>query len=250
MIPNLMKLGHEIDDPPQVFYLLREYAKDNYEQPIKTTELAKYCRACFFDFEYPLEVESKEKFECMVINHFLMRRIGYETLTSFKIALCVKLNEIMPTINKLFVSLEGWDLFNDGEMVIRDVNDDRVTVNKSTNTQSVDGSQKSIDTKTSNNEQTFSDTPENQMDQIRNGEYASEFTVNKNEDNLNSDVTTKNKTDSEINSNVDDKNKIHETISRSPVNKMEIYTSFLQNRQNIYTIIFKELEPLFYQLVD
>ena len=41
-------------------------------------------------------------------------------ITAFKIALNVKLNEIMPVYNKMFDFLDGWDLFNDGEKTIRD----------------------------------------------------------------------------------------------------------------------------------
>lgn len=250
MIPSLMKLSHEVDDPPKVFYLLRLYAKDHYDSPIKTNELAKYCRECFFDFEYPLVNESKERFECMVINHFLMRRIGYSTLTAFKIALEVKLNEIMPMINKLFSAMDGWDIFNDGESTIRDLTDNRVTTNTSSNSQTTNGERTSQDTHNATNEQTFSDTPENKMDEIRSGEYASEFTVNTNNDQLNSSSSDNITTSGNNSSNTDDQNTVHEKVTHSPADKVEVYTKFLQNCQNVYTIIFKELEPLFYQLVD
>lgn len=250
MIPNLMKLAHEIDDPPQVFYLLREYAKEYYPNPIKTNELAKYCRGYFFDFDYPLEIEDKEHFECMIINHFLMRRIAYETVTAFKISLEVKLNEIMPLINKLFVALDGWELFTDGEMTTRDLSDNRITNNNSTNSQTTTGERSSQDIHEAGNEQTFSDTPENKMQDIRDGNYASEFTVNKSDDTLNSASNDSTTTTGENTSSVDDKNTVHETVKHTPGDKIDLYTKFLQNRQNVYTILFKELEPLFYQLVD
>ncbi len=55
----------------------------------------------------------------MILNKFLTRRIGFDTVTAFKIQLNVKMNEIMPKFNKLFNSLENWDIFNDGEIIER-----------------------------------------------------------------------------------------------------------------------------------
>ena len=52
-----------------------------------------------------LEKSSQQKFveEC-ILNHFLERRIGYDTVTSFKIHLRDKMNEVMPMF------IVGWNL--------------------------------------------------------------------------------------------------------------------------------------------
>ena len=70
---------------------------------------------------------SKAKFETMILNHFLQRRIGFETVTAFRIQLDVKLNEIMPLYNKMFDALENWEIFNDGEVTTRTGKDNRTS---------------------------------------------------------------------------------------------------------------------------
>ena len=56
-------------------------------------------------------------------------------------------------------------------------------------------------------------------------------------------------TKSDNTSNTKDKVETSETIKRTPSDKIYIYKEFLNNKQNIYTMIFKDLESLFYQLV-
>lgn len=106
------KLPADYNLPPTLFSLLNSivnYDKEEDEQ-VKIKNLAKEGREEIFDFEYPLtEHITKEEFETMILNNYLMRRIGYDTLTAFKIALNVKLNSIMPLYNKMFDSLEDWN---------------------------------------------------------------------------------------------------------------------------------------------
>ena len=85
MIPNLKKLWNDFDQPPTIYSLLNSYVNFENPEPVKISNLAKAGRAMFFDFDYPLaEGWSKEDFETMILNHFMMRRIGYETVTAFK----------------------------------------------------------------------------------------------------------------------------------------------------------------------
>lgn len=103
------------DKPPTLYSLLESIVNYGKDDKQKIKDLAKYGRSTIFDFDYPLSnYINKEKFETMILNHFLMRRIGFETFTAFQIQLNVKLNEIMPVYNKMFDSLENWDLFSDG----------------------------------------------------------------------------------------------------------------------------------------
>lgn len=226
MIPNLMKLGISHDEPPTIYSLLNSYVNFSKEEPVKIADLARTGRVMFFDFEYPLaEGMNKADFETMILNHFLMRRIGYETVTAFKIALNVKLNEIMPMYNKLFEAIENWQIFNDGETVKRITNDNR-TSSSTTST-------------TSNNtsDRRFSDTPQNKISEVQSGEYVTDYNYDQDTGNATgqSDITDKTNTD--------------EIITRSPSDKMKLYNEFLKNRQNIYTMIFKDLDSLFYQLI-
>ena len=168
VIPNLLKLGISHDEPPTIYSLLNSYVNFSKEEPVKISDLAKTGRAMFFDFDYPLtSVIDKADFETMILNHYLMRRIGYETVTAFKIALNVKLNEIMPMYNKLFESIQNWDLFNDGETVKRITKDDRIS-SSTTNT-----------TNSNTSDRRYSNTPQNQIEDVKNGSYVSEYNYDK-----------------------------------------------------------------------
>ena len=215
-------LPTDCDLPPTLYSIMNSMVNFGADEKTKIADLASECHERIFDFNYPLtESVSKTDFECTILNHFLMRRIGYDTMTAFKIALNVKLNEIMPLYNKLFDSINGWDLFNDGENITKTINDSgNASVNNSTNT-------------TSDN--MYSDTPQGHLTDIQNGTYGTDY--NYGTGNSQSATTS---TDARITT---------ETVTRSPVNKIELYKEFLESKQNVYTMIFKDLDPLFYGLV-
>lgn len=238
LVPNILKLGISHDEPPTVYALLNSYVNFANDTPAKIKDLANAGRAMFFDFDYPLATGmTKSEFECMILNHFMMRRIGYETVTAFKMALNVKLNEIMPMYNKLFESINGWNIFTDGEIMDRTVTDSR-TVN---NTGTSSGTNNTTSSTTS--DRRFSNTPQNAMQDVRDGKYVTEY-------NYDTDSGTSNATSSATNNNssVEGGNQT-ERIVRTPTDKMHLYTEFLRNRQNIYTMIFKDLDSLFYQII-
>lgn len=236
MIPNLMKLAGWNDEPPTVYSLLESYVNYGKDDKTKIKDLARAGRRAFFDFEYPLtNLISKEDFETMILNHFLMRRIGYETVTSFKIALNVKLNEIMPNFNKLFEALDGWHLF-DGENYERDLTRNNTGESESHNTSNSDG------TTNSTMDHRFSNTPQNKIQDVKDGAYVNEYSYDQDGN------TTESKVTSDTSNNSNDNTVEHETSSKSVGDKMRVYQEFLQNRANVYTMIFKELDPLFYQL--
>ena len=238
LVPNILKLGISHDEPPTIYALLNSYVNFANDTPAKIKDLANAGRALFFDFDYPLATGmTKSEFECMILNHFIMRRIGYETVTAFKIALNVKLNEIMPMYNKLFESINGWNIFTDGEITDRTVTDSR-TVN---NTGTSSGTNNTTSSTTS--DRRFSNTPQNALQDVRDGQYVTEY-------NYDTDGGTSNTTSLATNNNssVEGGNQT-ERIIRTPTDKMHLYTEFLRNRQNIYTMIFKDLDSLFYQIV-
>lgn len=225
MIPNLKKLWNDFDQPPTIYSLLNSYVNFENPEPVKISNLASAGRSMFFDFDYPLaEGWSKEDFETMILNHFMMRRIGYETVTAFKLALNVKLNEVMPEYNRLYESLDGWDLFNDGESITRDTTDN--------------GSQSISQAGTSSNtsDRRFSDTPQNAISDVQSGTYVTDY---------NYDQNTGTESNNTISSN---STATHESINRTPADKIRIYNEFLTARQNLYTMIFKDLDSLFYQI--
>ena len=141
----------------------------------------------------------------------------------------VKLNEIMPVYNKLFDALENWNIFQDGEITERDLSDNR-TINNTNNINSESES---------NSDRRFSEMPQNQLQNIADGTYLTDYNLDKNND--------KSKTNGE--SNTKDDNIVKEIIKRSPADKINIYKQFIESKNNIYSMIFKDLDNLFYQLV-
>ena len=216
----MMPLFRNINtEPPTLYSLMNSIVNYNNPNPVKISELSKNARTTIFNFDYPLSSNvTKEEFEVMILNKFMQRRIGYQTFTSWQLQLNVKLNEIMPLYNKLFDSLEGWDLFNDG-----------------TSTQTGSG------TTNQTSDRRYSELPQNQIADVQNGTYLTTYNYDTDTGSTtqNSSTTTKS----------DDTGNLKETIKRSPSDKIKIYQEFIQNKNNIYTMIFKDLDTLFYQIV-
>lgn len=223
MLPN------DCNKPPTIYSLLESIVNFENDTPVKTSELAKNGRDKIFDFDYPLtEHITKEDFEVMILNNYMMRRIGYETPTAFKIALDVKLNSIMPIYNKMFDSLENWNLFNDGENIIR-------TVTRGENSTTISNSSINSTTRDDNR---YSDTPQGRLNDIEAGTYMTDYTLNQNTSNSTGNSTdTNNKNGNET-----------ENITRTPGDKLELYKEFQNNIKSIYGLIFDELDDLFYSL--
>ena len=286
-IPMLMSMIPTWNEkPPTLYSILESIVNFDKEDKTKIKDLAKSGRETIFNFTYPLSTKVvKEDFECMILNHFIMRRIGFETVTAFRIQLNVKLNEIMPMYNKMFDMLDGWDIFNDGEKVTRDVTDSRniKTTSESTTENSQNTSNDNItstDTTSSNtlnnnatttgqntSDNRNSDTPQNRLSEVRSGEYVDDYKYTQDNSSStdistttgsstsatdttnNTSIETKGQTSSNSEDNTENKGNTKETIIRTPSDKLKLYQDFIENKQNIYTMIFKDLEDLFYQLV-
>lgn len=208
--------------PPTLYRIMNSLANFDAEEQTKIPGLAEKTHSQIFDFTYPLtENIDKDEFEILILNKFMMRRIGYETVTAWKLALQVKLNEIMPIYNKMFDMLEGWDLFNDGERI--------VTSGAEVGTS---GASSSTSSTTDNR---YSNTPQGHITDVQDGTYITDYTYNTGTNtatSTGSDSRTKN-----------------ETITRTPGDKIKIYKEFIENKESIYTMLFKELDSLFYGLV-
>lgn len=219
-------LPDDYDIPPTIYAILNSYVNFDNPNPVKISNLASAGRRVIFDFDYPLSLNiTKESFEVMILNRYLMRRIGYETVTAFKIALNVKLNEIMPKYNILFDSIHGWDLFNDGETLTR---------SESTNTSSSSTSQAAGN---NTSDRRFSNTPQNELSNVRDGKYVTEYNYD-----TDTTATSTNASDSSTGQRI-------ETIHKNRDDHVNEYVKFSNEVNNVYTLIFKDLDPLFYGLV-
>lgn len=232
--------------PPTVYSILESIVNYDKEPKTKVKDLAKEGRGKIFNFDYPLtKLITKEKFETMILNHFLMRRIGFETVTLFSIQLDVKLNEIMPLYNKMFESVENWDIFNDGEITEKTGTDNRTIDNTAETSNTLENQSTTNSSETSDRRN--SELPQDQLELLRDGSYVSNYSYDQNNgestDNSSSNGTSNSK------NNTKDDNEYHEIVKRSPADKIAIYKEFQENINSIYGMIFKELECLFYQLV-
>lgn len=226
------------EKPPTIYSILESIVNYGTDDKQKIKDLAKEGRTTIFNFDYPLtDKVTREEFECMILNHYLMRRIGFDTVTAFRIQLNVKLNEIMPTYNKMFDLLYNNDLF--GEITKKDGTDNRKTENKSE-------TENTINNKSEN--ETISDLrnsklPQNKLQNLRDGSYVTDYNYNT----TNSNDNSNSKGTSSSNVNGLDSNEYHETTSR--IDMFDIYTKFNSEIKHIYTLIFNDLDELFYSLV-
>ena len=177
-------------------------------------------------------------------------------MTLFNIQLNVKLNEIMPIYNKMFDALENWDIFNDGETTKKSGTDNRKTEN-TTNTTNESTSSNTLNnestTNTSNiSDRRYSDLPQNQLQNIRDGKYVTKYNydteTNEGKDNSKSVGNSENTANTESRNNTTDDNINSETTTRSPADKISILKEMQANIKNIYSMIFDELECLFYSI--
>ena len=197
------------DEPQTLYSIMNSICNFDKEEKTNIYNLASGARSTIFDFNYPLSTHvNKEEFETLILKHFIMRRIGFETPTAFKLALEVKLNEIMPTYNKLFDMLDGWDLFTGGENITRVTSDN--------------GSNTLNNTVTSNNTNTSdrrnSNVPQDQLSDIQNGSYMTDY-------NLDTDTSNGTTLSTTEGTNA---NTTNEIITRTPSDKIKIYKEFIQ----------------------
>ena len=205
--------------PPTLYSILNSIANYGKEEQVKIRNLAKATHEKVFDFDYNLSNKiDKESFECEILNHFIMRRIGFETFTAFQLYLENKLLEILPYYNIMFDSLIDYNLFNDGEVISRNKEDNGTTTVSSTNRV----------------EARYSEFPLNQLSDINIGSY----------------VSNQNTSDGSMSNNGTTINRTVETTTRSSIDKMDLYMKYLQTKNSIMTMLYKDLDILFYGLAD
>ena len=279
-------LPNDIDLPPTLYSVMDSIVNFGKDEKSKIKNLAKEARKTIFNFEYPLDSSiDKEKFECMILNHFIMRRINFDTVTLFRIQLDVKLNEIMPLYNKMFEATNNWNLFEDGETVTRELTGNRTTdvsneeINQGTNntTNSSKNTSKSDTSNTLSNTSTtvsntiddrrYSKLPNNDIQSVKDGKYITDYNFDtrngdgtdessstgssSNTTNDTSELTTNNATTNNTNSktNTKDSNVNNELIRRTQADRLNLYNTYQNEIKSIYTMIFNDLDSLFLQII-
>lgn len=193
--------------PPRLFDIMNSIVNYGKENKINISNISSVARETIFDFDYSLSKNvNKEEFETMILDRFIMRRIAYETYTSWKIALKVKMFEIMPYYNKLFDSISEWNIFKDGESGTRE---------------KLVGATSEVDSR-------YSKLPQNEIEDIKDGTYMTDYTLGQNR----SDGTEK------------------ENYTKDNSNKIDTYTKYIEQRNNIMSLLYEDLESLFYGLTN
>lgn len=204
--------------PPTLYSILNSIANYDATEKTKIRDLARVTHDKVFDFDYELSSAiNKDEFEIEILNHYMMRRIGFETFTAFQLYLENKLKEILPYYNLMLDAFKDFNLFNNGEVITRSKTDSRNTTG----------------TSDSNGENRLSEYPLNELDDLTDGKY----------------VSTQNTTSVNANNTTLDNGQENERIERSPVDKMSIYKSYLETRRSVMSMIYKDLDILFYGLV-
>ena len=205
--------------PPTLYAIMNSIANYDSEEQTKIRNLAPATHNKIFDFDYELSSAlDKDEFEINILNHFIMRRIGFDTFTAFQLFLENKLKEILPYYNLMFDAFKNYNLFNGGEVITRTTVDN-----------------KNIDTSgNSDSESRFSEYPLNELNDIQDGSYVSNQTAVK----------------SNVTNNTQEDNRTNENITRTPIDKMSIYKNYLETKKSVMSMIYKELEILFYGIAD
>lgn len=145
----------------------------NYDNSKVTLELRDLVEngVKIWDFDYPsyYKGEQKKAFEQKVIDHYLFRQIGQETVGRFLHYFRSKIHEIMPYYIQLYESV---DLYKSIEDPLESYNLTEEYTRDTSNT----GKTKSSGSTTDKREERFSNTPQGSIDNIN--KYMTEATVN------------------------------------------------------------------------
>ena len=231
------------DVPPTLYSLMNSYVNFNKTEAEKVSiiNLPSAFRTYLFDFNYPLANNLKADFEENFLSHYMFRRIGFDTYMSFKIHLKNKLNEIMGKYNAMVDEFSELDFLGISEVHTRTVDDDRTT-NSSSRTDSTNSSTGSS-SNTSDNR--YSDTPENQLTDVQNGTYLTDYTYNQQTGSSTASATGA----STLTSSVSDSNDIRETINIHRGDSTDEYLKYQNEINHVYTMMYKELDSLFYGII-
>ena len=231
------------DMPPTLYSLMNSYVNFNKTEDNKVAiiDLPNAFKNYLFDFDYPLDNSLKADFEENFLTHYMMRRIGFDTYMSFKIHLKDKLNQIMGKYNLMLQEFNELDFLGTSETHTRTVDDDRTT-NSSSRTDSTNSSNGSSSSTSDNR---YSDTPENQLTDVQNGTYLTDYTYNQQTGSSTASATGA----STLSSSVTDSNDIRETITIHRGDSTDEYIKMQNKIMNIYSSIYKECDSLFYGII-
>ena len=236
MIYPICQQGNNL--PPTLYSIMQSLVNYDSDEPSKIKDMWQKAREYIFNFDYVLTNNvSRETFEHNILNHYLMRRINYDTVTLFQIMLENKLSEILPKYNMLWDSLNGWDIFKSGTTT-REYTDNTTSSNTGNNTGVNRGTTNTV------NNTGYSDTPQSNIVDINSSsEYLTEYTHNV------VDNTITNNTSTTMSNSGKSNKTINEVVTRTADNELDLLIKFQTEYNNIWTMLYNDLDCLFYGLV-
>lgn len=207
--------------PPTLYAIMNSMVNFGKEQSekVKISDLPHEARENIFDFNYPYpSIEDypdelpKEDLEEMILTHFIDRRIGFETVTNFKLHLMSKLFEVIPSYHYFICNCYSDLEKTFGNEIIKRVYSEETSGENSAST---------VDK--------FSDTPQGQLNHVDEDTYLTDYR----------DVSGSGEESGS--------KEFTEEITRTT--PLEIYTMLLNSKnRNVFTNLLNEFEDLFYQL--
>ena len=183
-----------------------------------------------FDFgltDYPIFNEDyRSHLNEMIIHHFYMREIGFDTPALFKFKLNQRMAEIMPHYNRLYAEIENTYILSSD-----DTTDTTTYDTKTTN--------KDETTLDSDNKELYQDTPEGVLDDV----FDSDITSTRYATNA-----TRNKTDSSTKTEAEQSNTGSDSrrrIGRAGKATMELLRAAQEPLSNIDIMVLNNLKDLF-----
>ena len=131
----------------------------------------------------------------------------------------------MPKYNKM---LEGFDKI---------VFDGVIETHKRKQTDSRESSSSGSSEASGDTDNRYSDTPQNSISDIKNGEYVTDYTYNQTSSNTSTSTE------------VSDSGELNEDITIVRGDPIEEYSKYLEVMNSIYEMIFKECDSLFYGII-
>lgn len=233
------------DEPPSLYALMNSKVNYNNPNPVSIENLPSAFKSYLFDFDYPLDDNLKPKFEETFLTHYMFRRIGYDTYLSFKLHLKVKMQEIMPKYNKMFEGFGSLDFLGTKETHIKNANNTKERLETTRGTTSSSASADTDGTVTTDNR--YSELPQSEIIDPTTSSYMTDYTLNT----ATTDTTTTSSgtatTNETKNDNTTD-NK-YESLVIDKVDTIDEYEKFIKFANNIYELIFKECDCLFFGLM-
>lgn len=211
------------DEPPTLYSLMESYINYGKEESekVKIIDLPSAFKDYLFDFNYPLDDSLKPSFEENFLNHYMMRRIGFETYLSFKIHLKDKLNIIMPKYNKMLLEYANIDFKGIKE------------IHSKSYRKSID--EETSGTSSNTNDNRFSSLPQNEIQDVQSGTYLTDYTYNQSSGRLGGTLSN-------------DEN-YTETLEIDKGDPTDEYIKLQDKISNIYDLIYRDLNCLFFQVV-